>query len=406
MTTVGRGSMAAWFDDGARTYAGSAVRPGFAGSAILALWCAFFLLSPVYLMPSGYPQPGDLLILALLPILFLQNGLRIPRKAFPIVNATSLFILYAVVVNLVWTVVLSDAGLFRYPSFFLFNFAVCVVFLSLHETYGRRFLDWTAAAICASVLVQVVAVSLQWVGASQARIAGLFNNPNQAGYFALLCASLFWIWAESACLPRKLAGWLPLSVYVSAAYLAAMSLSRAAIGAIAVLMLLAGLRNRLVLGAGLLVAVVVAMLPAEFNRIEHLQSRVEKKSRGIYEEAMSRGYDRMLNHPQYLVLGAGEGAQYRIRSLRPAEMHSSLGTVLFCYGAVGLVLFLYIFFVMAKGCGPSSLRYFIPVAIFGTTHMGLRQSEFWIMPLMVVCLNWPEKRLTFQRSRNGAPHSH
>ena len=106
----------------------------------------------------------------------------------------------------------------------------------------------------------------------------------------------------------------------------------------------------------------------------------------------------MLNHPQYLVFGAAEGAQYRIHSIRPAEMHSSLGTVLFCYGAVGLVLFLYIFFVLARGCGVSSLRYLLPVAVFGLTHMGLRQSEFWILPIMVACLQWPEKEPSTRQS--------
>ena len=371
---------------------------GVVESVALALWCAFFLLSPVYLIPSGFPQLADWVIVALLPILFIQSGLRLPKQAVPIVNAVSVFMLYAVVVNLVWTALLSDAGLVRYPSFFAFNFAVCIVFASLYQNYRRRVLDWTAAALCASILIQMVAVTLEVSSSGRARAAGLFNNPNQAGYHALLCASLFWVWSESVRVPRALAGWLPLCVYGGAAYLTAMSLSRAAVASVAILMLLAGLRSRFVLVAGLLVAGILAVAPAEWNRVERFQSRIEKKSRGAYEEAMSRGYDRMLNHPQYLVFGAAEGAQYRIHSIRPAEMHSSLGTVLFCYGAVGLVLFLYIFFVLARGCGVSSLRYLLPVAVFGLTHMGLRQSEFWILPIMVACLQWPEKEPSTRQS--------
>src|SRR2546422_1043712 len=85
--------------------------------------------------------------------------------------------------------------------------------------------------------------------------------------------------------------------------------------------------------------VVMAMVPADSGL--SLEERVLKRlaSQGKEESMEMRGYDRMTNHPQYLLFGAGEGAYYRFQSAWPRELHSSYGTLLFCYGIFGTALF-------------------------------------------------------------------
>jgi hypothetical protein len=101
-----------------------------------------------------------------------------------------------------------------------------------------------------------------------------------------------------------------------------------------------------------------------------------------------RGYDRILNNPEYLALGAGEGGYYRFDTLLIAgEVHSSFGTILFCYGVVGLFLFFRFLFYVFKGSSLFELLYFVPIFAYSITHQGLRDTFFWVFLGLVFILN-------------------
>ena len=53
----------------------------------------------------------------------------------------------------------------------------------------------------------------------------------------------------------------------------------------------------------------------------------------------SRGYNRIYEYPEQILLGAGERGRWRFGPGHEHELHSSFGTVLFSYGIVGFVLF-------------------------------------------------------------------
>ncbi|HEY1064471.1 MAG TPA: hypothetical protein VGE52_00115, partial [Pirellulales bacterium] len=97
--------------------------------------------------------------------------------------------------------------------------------------------------------------------------------------------------------------------------------------------------------------------------------------------------DRIWNHPEYLLFGAGEGAYTRFHSHINLELHSSLGTLLFCYGLIGLLLFFRTIAVLVRDCGWRVLWYFAPAMAYGLTHNGLRQTEFWLIAVLIVCIH-------------------
>ena len=68
------------------------------------------------------------------------------------------------------------------------------------------------------------------------------------------------------------------------------------------------------------------------------------------------------------------------------ELHSSIGTLFFCYGIVGTILFAIFVWIVLRG---SALRIWLIVGAgfaYGMTHQGLRFILLWIMLGMVIAL--------------------
>lgn len=95
---------------------------------------------------------------------------------------------------------------------------------------------------------------------------------------------------------------------------------------------------------------------------------------------------RILEHPEHLAFGAGEGAVDRFDPVHPIEIHSSAGTLLFSYGVVGSALFLLFLYHVLKLASPYLIAHLIPVTFYTLTHQGLRESMFWILLAFLQCL--------------------
>lgn len=91
-----------------------------------------------------------------------------------------------------------------------------------------------------------------------------------------------------------------------------------------------------------------------------------------------RGYDRIFNHPEYLLLGAGEVDIKRFKSF-DGEIHSTFGNLFFSYGVIGLALFLGIIISLIKGNNFTNYYYIIPLFLYSLTHNGIRNTILWIL---------------------------
>src|SRR5215207_7555743 len=73
-----------------------------------ALWAMYVFLFPVYVVPSGLPQPGDLLIFVLVPVAFLSTRGRVPKTALPALRVLFVFTGYVIIENIAWSVILNS----------------------------------------------------------------------------------------------------------------------------------------------------------------------------------------------------------------------------------------------------------------------------------------------------------
>ncbi|MCC7424951.1 MAG: hypothetical protein IT428_32165 [Planctomycetaceae bacterium] len=359
---------------------------GMAGGVACTLWSGYLLLSPFYFFESGQPQIADYILALLTGWLALARGFSFSRALTGIVVTAALLTSYIVLVNGSWTVLLGEDELLLYTAFYLFNFVALLDTAILCHWLGRRFGELTGVTSVMSLMLQF-GLSFVVDGGGAERGAMFFNNPNQLGYYAVLFASLVWAWSQWSSRSKNTLVMVEIAAYIAAGWLTIVSQSRGAISAFAILVFLraAARVNVVLLGAAALIG--VALMQSDLPLIESMRSRMEHKSQGTNEEMSYRGYDRMFNHPNYLWLGAGEGCYWRFRSDHPGEMHSNFGSLLFCYGAVGLGVFLRLFWVTFRDAGVKATLYLMPAMAYGLSHNGLRQSELWILFALAVGLH-------------------
>ena len=343
---------------------------------MLFLWFLFLLLTPLYLFPSGLPQIADLLMVGLCAGVALGGRIRIPRSARVLIVAAFAFVSYTVVVNASWALAIGDPGMLMPSIYYFYNALAMGVALQLRATYSERFWKATFWGLMGAFLY-LVFLSL---GSTPGRFMGTFNNPNQLGYFALLGTIILYIVLEK--IGRSSA--YKVVALAMGSYLSAMSLSRAAIGAMALMIgivVVVGLweRERFKTAVGIM---IVGALLFQFAQSSALVQRVENRfavSKGD-ESLEGRGYDRIARFPSMIVLGAGEGGLERFADNgRMMEIHSTPGTVLFSYGIPGSLLFIALLSASVLRTTVHYAVLLVPVLFYGLTHQGLRVTLLWIL---------------------------
>nr|MBA3821505.1 hypothetical protein [Deltaproteobacteria bacterium] len=343
------------------------------------------------------PQPGDKLIVLLLPVALIgwyAPG-RLGKRAVRAVRALFWFIIYVVFINLFWSLmndawsIKSKDGYLISPMFYIFDAFVFLMVLVLYDRYKERFLTLTVKLVLVSVVFQTF-MTFVYTRGSALRSAGLFNQPNQLGYFAILAASILLLGQHRfRGLPAVLTPVQALVGQLCATYLALLSASKAALVSVAILGLVAVInRLRTLVVLGIVAAFFIFVANPFESAIERSTNRISNdQTMGFFEE---RGYDRLVQHPEWLLFGGGEGEYMRFKetsSIGSHELHSSIGTLVFCYGLAGTFLFFVFLHRVVKGASWTRLMILGPPAAFGLTHQGLRFTMLWVMLGIVVMLN-------------------
>jgi len=354
----------------------------------LLLWSVFLLFFPYYPFASGLPQPADWLLIILAPLMLRSWNGRLPADMARPYKALLTFVVYVIIVNLAWSVIVfkftisPKQGFLLSPLFYIYNALMFLTMILMFLRYGEFLLWLTGRLVLMSVVAQVL-ISFVFRGAAR-RATLLFNNPNQLGYFAVLCACILLINQRRL----KLSTLQVLIGVLAASYLSLLSSSKAALACIGMLgIALIMTRARTMLLSFVVLAVLV-FTPNKFSdAIDRAHDRiVTDQTKGFVEE---RGYDRIINNPEYCVLGSGEGGYGRFKEsteIGSHEIHSSAGTLIFCYGIIGLVLFAMFVWLLLVRQNVRGWLVLLPAFAFGMTHQGLRFTLMWVLLGMAIAL--------------------
>jgi hypothetical protein len=362
----------------------------------LATWCLFVLLTPVYVIPSGLPQPGDLLVFVLAPLVLWRWDGKLDRHSSRAVRALLRFTLWVCVVNYGWAVVLgkwhNPKDFLIFPLFYFFNVAVFFAALVLAKRDAERFLRITVDMVILTIIYQVVASFFYRRDLYRGEL--FFNNPNQLGYYALLCACVIALCHRRLGLSRFKSG----ASVAGCAYLALLSASRASVAGVLVLLAFLLFSNpRTIILASLVSIGLLTLGGPIYDAIDAAQQRALEDRDPRKSFAEERGYDRLWKYPEYLITGAGEGDLERFTEPgeKPHELHSSFGSLLFSYGFIGLGLFLAFGVRVVRGAPYRELLMLVPVLVYTVAHNGLRFTTFWMVLAAIAVLKLvPERRET------------
>ncbi len=356
-------------------------------------WFLLVFTLPFYVSDSGRPQPSNALLILILPAALIGwNGRLGPRQKY-MVAALLLFVGWVWIVNYAWLLIrggkLEFAGFAMAPLYYTFNSLIMLSALVLAHRRGRLFVRTTLYAALLVTVLMVVASPTMLRGGYRAEL--FFNNPNQLGYWALLVATFVAISHRRLALPLV---WT-VGGLLACSYLAVVSGSRASVGGIAILVMLLVFSNPRVIVTAMIASIGLLALgggPSSALDSTGVQMLQRGDRGGTFAE--ERNYTRIWEFKEYTILGAGEGDYQRFvpEGHVANEIHSSLGTVFFCYGIVGAFLFLRLIFGVFRGVPLSTTTLLFPVFSFAIAHQGLRFSLFWIV-LAVFATLAPTRRV-------------
>jgi hypothetical protein len=352
------------------------------GLAGLAL---YILLKPFYILPSGLPQLGDGLLIIMLVLLAFQRRVYFNKEARAFVGWMVLFAAHATLVNFTWSAILADKKVMLYSAYYIFNVGLVILCLRYGFLKPKTTLTVIAYATAVSVLLQA-GVSFLADKEETIRQTISFNNPNQLGYWSLLSLCIFLSIANRLKFPWYMQAVVPICL----CYTVALSLSKAAMLSSVLTIFLHVVKNKKMLFAAIVVAGIGYVGLENSTIVDHVTNRIDNIGQQYDDSFYARGYLRIIAWPQYVLLGAGEGAIYRWDDSEYSddrfEIHSTMATVVFSYGLVGLTFFLAGIFCIYRATSFGQFIYVLPPFLYGITHQGLRFSLFWLLFAVVIVI--------------------
>lgn len=373
------------------------------------LWVAAMMSFPFYFGPKGGIQISSVILAMLFAALIsrtAREGISLPRGGRLLLGIFAVFFLWSLLVNFSWVIVLSDPEPLIFPAYYIFNGFVLFAVLAMYANHGTRFVEITRWALLASIALQFI---LSFMFANRGfREMLFFNSANQLGYYALICCSIFSLPVNSS---KKLVSQIPwVAGMLMCLWLATLSLSKAATLSCAIFLLLSSIRRpiQLLIAASVAIGLVATAWDQVGHRVENLLVRYEslgdRGEEGSDDNAEGRGYDRIWLYPEMVVLGAGEGGNYRWSETAVAQMrggttkmelHSSIGTIMFSYGIPGMLLAGAFFLSVLRPAFFFILPFALPELAYSFTHMSLRFVMTWVYfaMLYVIGLEYAKGRL-------------
>jgi hypothetical protein len=377
-------------------------RPSWASlqGLVLVLFLAYVIGDIFQVFPSGNPQPSDFLMI-------LVVGSVVTGLAFKVCESQRLLVVFALLlfwicqVNLAYYMFYGDTHFLMTNAYFLFNVSVFISVNTLCLYFGVMFIRSLRFALLLALIVEVVAVIA--ISSEVAphepgfyRSIGTFQDPNQLAYWAILtlCSLL-------VLKPQEGLGGIEIAGMAATIYLVLSSLSRSGTLGLVIVLLVALSRLRVrALWLAILACAAVPAIVLSWSYMRDLDAYVNEGAPAQIaarlgeddrdDNIAGRGYERLWRFPEYIILGAGEGAYWRFRggiAYEQTEFHSSLGNILFSYGIVGFSLFCCFMWEVFRGSPWQHRAYLLGPLAWGIFNYGFRFSTFWVFLALVYSMS-------------------
>ncbi len=338
------------------------------------IFALYLIVYPFYFFERGDPQIADLFGVLLIALNIKSILLNIKANYFT--KALFFFVIYTLILNTIWMLILGDILILKSSLFYLYSFFILLIFYSKIKDHSFLTIIIKAIAIC--FIIQLILWPL--MGGQGTRVHMFFKNPNQLALWAF-CMLLI---SHMICSLLKPKRFYVFTTLILATLFVFISASKSAIFASVLFWIYYLIKSRKQLFILITLVVIgfsflIVLEKIDINNITTINNvidRVTEKKTAGQLKLEGRGYDRILNYPQYLLFGAGEG-QYR-RFGERIELHSTFFSILFSYGIIGFSIFLFAIGSILKKASRQVILLLFVLVLYTLAHMTLRSPLFWL----------------------------
>lgn len=346
--------------------------------SILFLLILGILTIPYYIFPSGSLQPSHIFLLCFSALLFYHQRGHVILKQ----NLYSLLFLniYMFFINSVYVLFYQDINFLLFNMHMILNL---IVYFSFSNFFLKENDKFKLERIFTIVFAMAIFIMfLSWLlGFGEykyyPRYNGFFNDPNQMAFFVLCAMSICFLLVKSSI--------FYLIILIFGSFLIVLTASRSALVGLILLCVSCIFflsKNNKAFVYKLMFCFFAFSLVLFFG----LQSMFDMEvvlnvldrlgSTDLDEQADIRGYTRILNYPEYLLFGAGQGLDMRFGSA--VEIHSTWAAFLFYYGVIGLSVFILFLFNIFRWLTIYEKILFLAPMLYSFSTFGARTNIFWI----------------------------
>ncbi len=360
---------------------------------MVALYSLFLSLAIIttqfYVFSSGVPQPSYLLYLVFIVLFYVAHkGNFSFRKDVPI-KCCLCFLFYVMLINGVFSILKQNWEMNYFSIYLLYNI---LVFVFVYEFVDESDKNKTQLLyVCSLALVLLFVMTALGVGryGFYPRYNAFFNDPNQMAFWVICTFA-------AVCLVSSEHFGLKFVLCLLSVFMISKTMSRS--GLVAICFVLVGvalsyyeyfrgsssvfsLRNCIVILSCIILVPIVAILLLQNDMFLDMVNRFG--STDFAEQADIRGYTRVVNYPEYLLFGSGQGLDDRFGAAH--EIHSTWVAFLFYYGAVGLALFCLFLFFIYRNMSLANLMIAVSPLMYSFSTFGARTPVFWVFLAVACC---------------------
>ncbi|MGN1352120.1 MAG: hypothetical protein ACI4VE_05045 [Clostridia bacterium] len=384
----------------------------------------YLLLKPFYLKSSGTIQISDVFIFIAF-IFTIASSVKTEGKEK--INSNQkillLFLLCVVFINTIYYGIYSDISFLKSILYYAFLFIGIFTFSNKIQDY--KFLKHYYVIFIIDLLIQIIIYIIgigRYYGST--RYMGTFNDPNQFAFFITL--AIMYIYTLENILQIKRRAWY---AYATGLVLILLSSSTGMILAIVTFLaiqvicninkvkkLITKKHNKKIIYISIIICLILIttivfclfICDRNYKLKEIIESRIEsivnsqigeriiEKFNKLKEKDKfleDRHLDKFFDNLHYILYGAGEGRWYRFGD-NEGEIHSTLPSLLFCYGILPTCILALWIYLNLKGLNLKELSVYIAILIESFTLINQRQLLLWII---IILANLYKKENKFKK---------
>ena len=371
----------------------------------------FVFMKQFYMFSSGGLQIGDLFFVLSFALYIHNTKNKIKFKIERIDAYLLIFVYLALIINLIYYTIYDKKEFIMSSFHYVYSFMIVILFRQLinEQQFIKKLVSVLKLNLIVQFLIYIIGLGRYFI---EIRYMGTFNDPNQFGFFIYITMMLIvitsYILNKSTSFVYYLIAWILIFESSSTGMLLGISIFTV----LSVLLKSVNkikemskftklkkyksitIRPRTILILGLIILIYTIIIEPNSQVIKDnledtlILNRVEEKINEFFynedEEKVSliedRGIDKLLLYPEQMILGAGQGNFGRFsKTHHSGEIHSTLPSILFCYGVIPTILVIIWLFNNIRNIPLHMNAIYISLLVESFTLLNQRQPFFWML---------------------------